>query len=165
MRKITEADKVRKFWGHVDKSQDCWTMNKTWHNRWGYPIFRFGGKGRVRACRYVYELVKGPIPVGLHIDHLCHTNDKSCSGGSACPHRRCVNPAHLEAVTPRENLRRGLSPVGINMAKTHCLRGHLLSGDNLYLYHGERNCRACRAETQRKHNAKLKRERALKRVA
>lgn len=48
-----------------------------------------------------------PIPDDLQIDHLCHTDDPGCLGGNDCPHRRCVNPAHLEPVTPQGNSLRG----------------------------------------------------------
>lgn len=47
-----------------------------------------------RAHRVYYEVFVGPIPDGLHIDHLCRVTN-------------CVNPAHLEPVTHRENLMRG----------------------------------------------------------
>jgi hypothetical protein len=50
--------------------------------------------------------VCGPIPPGLYVDHACHTTDPDCAGGPNCPHRRCVNPDHLELVTDDENRRR-----------------------------------------------------------
>ena len=59
------------------------------------------------AHRVMYELKVGPIPGGMEIDHLCHTRDLSCRAGVNCPHRRCVNPDHLEVVTKQENARRG----------------------------------------------------------
>lgn len=62
-----------------------------------------GGYGRYRgwmAHRIAYEADVGPIPAGLDIDHLCRN-------------RRCINPAHLEPVTRKENLRRG---VGVMLA-------------------------------------------------
>lgn len=84
--------------------------------------------------RVAWELARGPIPEGLHIDHLCR---------NPC----CCNPDHLEPVTPRENILR--SPVAapaLNAVKTHCPDGHELSGDNLDTYslrHGRRACREC----------------------
>ncbi len=51
--------------------------------------------------------IKGKIPNGYNIDHLCHNVDKTCMGGNLCKHRRCVNPEHLEAVTAKVNVRRG----------------------------------------------------------
>lgn len=93
--------------------------------------------GAVYAHRAVYEHLVGPIPQGKELDHLCRNP-------------RCVNPAHLEPVTRRENQRRGVSPSGKNMAKTHCLRGHALEGHNLCIVHRtngktDRRCRICHA--------------------
>lgn len=59
------------------------------------------------AHRAAYELFVGPIPDGMTIDHECHNRDRSCVGGVACLHRRCVNVVHLRACTPEENTRAG----------------------------------------------------------
>jgi hypothetical protein len=63
-------------------------------------------KGKaIGAHRLAYLLFKGSVAPGLQVDHTCHTKD--CDLAAACPHRRCVNPDHLEAVTAAENVRRG----------------------------------------------------------
>jgi len=73
----------------------------------------YGTRSAHRRCetrlahRIAYQLVVGPIPDGLVLDHLCHTRDPDCADNANCPHRRCVNPAHLEPVTRRENIARG----------------------------------------------------------
>jgi len=96
----------------------------------GYGTIYANGASRL-AHRVAYELVVGPIPDGLHIDHLC---------------RRpiCVNPAHLEAVTQRENTRRGNGATARNGRKTHCPAGHEYTDGNTYLARtGRRTCRSC----------------------
>lgn len=93
------------------------------------------------AHRYSYELLVGPIPVGLVIDHLCQV-------------RKCVNPSHLEAVTQAENLRRSPSPSTLNKAKTHCARGHEYDEVNTSFTGGQRACRACRREDTRRWRAR-----------
>ncbi|WP_409521467.1 HNH endonuclease signature motif containing protein [Novosphingobium sp.] len=89
------------------------------------------------AHRVYYRLVRGEIPSGLVLDHLCRN-------------RRCVNPSHLEAVSDRENTIRGDCPDVTRQrhrAKTHCKRGHPLFGSNLYRNpNGRRVCRACNAD-------------------
>ena len=95
----------------------------------GYGTIKHGGRNH-RAHRLIYSLVVGPIPEGLVIDHLCRN-------------KRCVNPAHLEAVTVRENTLRGVGPTAQNMAKTHCLRGHPFSDANTRWDGRGRVCREC----------------------
>jgi hypothetical protein len=91
----------------------------------------YGRLGRHYAHRYVYELCGELIPEGFKLDHLCRNT-------------YCVNPAHLEPVTHRENTLRGISAAAENAVKTHCKRGHELSGHNLLLDNrGHRQCREC----------------------
>ena len=71
----------------------------------GYAQLCFNGQ-RMYAHRAAWEADNGPCPPGLVIDHRCHNEDLTCRGGSSCPHRRCCNPRHLEAVTPRLNIAR-----------------------------------------------------------
>lgn len=117
-----------RFRSRVYKTAECWF----WLGCKGIDGYgKFSHKpGISLAHRYSYELYKGPIPAGLHIDHLCRV-------------RHCVNPDHLEAVTQQENMRRG--NVGLfQKSKTHCRKGHPYSGDNLLVYRGGRHCRACK---------------------
>jgi len=93
------------------------------------------GRRQEAAHRVSYRLYKGDIPEGLEIDHLCRV-------------RSCVNPDHLEAVTRRENVLRGVGLAAINAVKTHCKHGHLLSGPNLRInIRGskkiKRSCKKC----------------------
>jgi len=104
----------------------------------GYCRFWLNGE-RIPAHRVTYELLIGPIPQGLTIDHLCRV-------------RRCVNPWHMEPVTIGVNVKRGNSVSGINIRKTHCKRGHKLSGDNVYNWPAHpywRACRTCRRLSDR----------------
>lgn len=105
----------------------------------GYGIFtiRVEGKSKnVLAHRWAYERFIGPLGAGLVPDHKCRV-------------RSCVNPAHLEAVTQKVNVRRGVGPCAVNAAKTHCKRGHEFTPENTwYEKNGARHCRTCQYERQ-----------------
>jgi len=82
----------------------CWTWTGG-ISKHGYGKFKVNSR-TVLAHRFAWFLEHGLIPEGDGFDHLCHTQDKTCVGGTACLHRRCVNPAHLEPVSAQENVRR-----------------------------------------------------------
>ena len=127
------ADFTVRFWAKVDKSGSCWLW-KGAISADGYGNIMTGHRGKcLRAHRVAYELLVGPIPSGLTLDHLCRN-------------RACVNPRHLEAVTNKENILRGEASAAVNARKESCKRGHLLSGANLYVQpNGQRECRTCKA--------------------
>jgi hypothetical protein len=131
-------DRLRAY--SVESSSGCWLWQLKIDKN-GYGRMAVGGK-TVLAHRAAYEAFVGPIPDGLVIDHLCHTRDRSCAGAS-CVHRRCVNPDHLDVVTPGENTRRGRSLWAINARKTHCKNGHEFTSANTYVWNGGRYCRTC----------------------
>jgi hypothetical protein len=98
----------------------------------------------IGAHRLAWEIENGcPVPAGLVIDHLCHNADPACNDSVACRHRRCVNPAHMEAVTSAANVMRGKSVGPINAAKTHCAHGHEYTPENTY-YRPDRYGRICK---------------------
>lgn len=152
------GDSEANFWAKVRRgeSDECWTW--LGHvGRSGYGNF-VSSSGNL-AHRYAYELIVGPIPSGLDLDHLCHSRGQCDSPGDSCPHRRCVNPAHLEPVEHAENGRRvapevkairGSARAAQQRAKTHCPRGHEYTTENTYVSRsGSRNCRACRRDRSR----------------
>ncbi len=71
----------------------CWEWALSCSDN-GYGKAKFQ-QWQVGAHRLSYLAHVGQIPDSLHLDHLCRN-------------RRCINPAHLEPVTPRENVRRGV---------------------------------------------------------
>lgn len=85
----------------------------------GYGIIRINRKHQV-VHKVMWESVNGAIPEGMQLDHLCRNEP-------------CWNPDHLEVVTPLENTLRSKNPASANSKKTHCKRGHPLSGDNLHV--------------------------------
>jgi hypothetical protein len=114
-----------RFWPKVNKTSECWLWTAA-VSKTGYGKFGIGYRTR-GAHRVAYELIVGPIPEGLTLDHLCRTP-------------LCVNPAHLEPVPIAENIRRAFQDV------THCKRGHEYVPANTYVNaNGWRSCLACRA--------------------
>jgi len=123
------------FWDRVEKTETCWLWKgSTSDDQYG----NFQRDGRLYlAHRYAYEAKIGPIPEGLELDHLCRVP-------------RCVRPDHLEAVTPKVNQQRGMSPSGINSRKTHCAKGHEFSVQATGKRAGRRRCVECHRVRNRK---------------
>lgn len=137
----------RRFWAKVDRSGPvpdskpeiggCWLWVASCQPS-GYGQIR-RGKTTALAHRVAYELLVGPIGDGLDLDHLCRV-------------RSCVNPAHLEPVTRRENARRGLRGVLL----VACPKGHPYSDQNTYICpDGSRRCRTCHRIEMRRRNRKV----------
>lgn len=102
----------------------CWIYGGKLMNT-GYGSIHVDGVPTL-THRFSYEVHVGPIPDGLHIDHLCRV-------------RACCNPEHLEPVTQAENNRRAARKLD------HCKRGHAFDETNTYVSpDGMRQCRTCR---------------------
>jgi hypothetical protein len=110
----------------------CWIWNGS-RTPAGYGNMNLGNGKYGHAHRVTYEHHHGPIPDGLVLDHLCRV-------------RECVNPSHLEAVTERENLRRGESPAWRSHNSGVCQRGHSLADARRHPDGRVINCRTCRRE-------------------
>lgn len=128
MTAVEERTLPQRFWEKVEVRghDECWA--------WAAAKFPagYGSYSINNRTRYA----------GLVLDHTCRN-------------RACVNPAHLRAVSHRDNILADGSgaPAAANARKTHCHRGHLLAGTNLKLDNGKRQCRACRrvADLRRYH--------------
>ena len=132
-----------RFWEKVKKSDQCWVWQAGGHPR-GYGRFRAEGGALVWAHRWSYQQAYGAIPRGLGLDHLCRNPS-------------CVRPDHLEPVTQKTNVLRGVSFAADNARKSECPAGHPLGGPNLYLNPaGRRECRACRKYHQQQRRARTK---------
>lgn len=110
----------------------CWLWTGTWDSN-GYGLLTAQRDRSRLAHRNSYEYHVGPIPEGLQLDHLCRVH---------C----CVNPAHLEPVTGKVNVQRGLVPT-LSRARaalvTHCPKGHEYTKENTALRKARPGCRRC----------------------
>lgn len=125
-----------RFWPKVEKTPiGCWNWLASLNGH-GYGQFHLSNSQNIAAHIFAYRLVKGNIPKGLELDHLCRN-------------RKCVNPDHLEPVTRKENLIRGKTLVAQNLKRTHCPKGHPYSDENLTNWEkkqGKRSCKTCKNE-------------------
>jgi len=138
----TITDPQIRFWSKVEKTDYCWNW-RGHKNAYGYGDFKINEK-HLQAHRFSYELIKGKIPEGLQLDHLCRN-------------RSCVNPDHLEAVTSKVNLLRGKGLTSQNARKTHCIHGHEFTPENTYFQKRSngvvsRLCKACLRQHNRRQN-------------
>jgi len=115
-----------RFWERVQYlPSGCWEWTRQLNNK-GYGQFWIRHKAYL-CHRMAYQDLAGPIPEGLELDHLCRNT-------------KCLNPAHLEPVTHRENIRRGKAAT-----KMACKLGHDWTNPyNVYIRHtGVRWCAEC----------------------
>lgn len=151
---------AERFWRFVDRqdSGSCWKWKGS-IGRGGYGVFVFWSpKKSITGAHRVSLKVHGKeIPDGMVVDHICRN-------------RACVNPAHLRLVTPKQNSLENSNGVGaLNARKTHCPKGHLLSGSNLKKQplNGKpwRSCRICVSHQDAKYRFQRKMKKAIEREA
>jgi hypothetical protein len=141
-----------KLMSRVEVVGDCWHWT-SYVRTDGYGVFTATVDGKptpLYAHRLMHEAAIGPIPDGMDVDHRCH-DPRSCAPGKNCRHRRCVNPAHLQAVTRRTNTYRSGGVTAINKHKTHCKWGHEFTPENTAIRpQGGRTCRTCERDKVRR---------------
>jgi len=135
------ADKIA---ARIEVSENgCWIWQGALNSK-GYGSVGNGEGSSSLTHRVMYEAHVGPIPEHLQIDHLCRV-------------KACCNPAHLEAVTQQENIRRQVASV------SHCKKGHEYTAESMYTHRRSngattRECREC-------HRERMKEWRAAKKLA
>lgn len=133
---------IERFWSKVNKTDRCWIW-MAHRDKCGYGQVsigqRLGEYNNFRAHRLAYELIVGPIPDGLTLDHLCLNT-------------ACVNPVHLEPVTRAENSRR--SSLLRVPPPPKPIRHGTHAGYAMHRYRGHTPCDDCRRA-----NAAYERER------
>lgn len=111
----------------------CWEWQGTLDSAgYGRKKFRMNGAIHHGIYRVSYAVFNGDITKGMEVDHKCRN-------------RKCFNPDHLRLTTKRENILCGENNAAVNARKTHCIRGHSLTGDDVFVdKKNGRHCNACR---------------------
>ena len=142
--KLTQ-DEAARFWSYVDlppSADECWNWRGA-ARPLGYGMFGLRGEA-YGTHRISYTLARGPIPDGLVLDHLCRNP-------------RCINPAHLEPVTQRENVLRGDARL-TKSPDERCPKGHEPNWMQVQKHGPDRPktrvCRGCFNERARRRTAR-----------
>lgn len=132
MPTLAPAPLRERFESRVERQASCWIWTGATSDTGYGTIVDDSGTPRL-AHRVSYEMHIGPIPDGLVIDHLCRV-------------RNCVNPRHLEPVTHRENVLRGVAPAVVTHRTKRCKRNHEITPANSYVRPDGKGvlCRTCR---------------------
>lgn len=126
---------IPRFMAKVNQTSACWLWT-AWLDKNGYGKFWLAGRN-AGAHRVAHQLFIGPIPPGYEVDHLCFV-------------RSCVNPEHLEAVTPSENVRRMvLRRTPYQHKRDRCPNGHEYDTENTSVTPTGRACKTCKADANR----------------
>jgi hypothetical protein len=126
-------------WYVPEPNTGCWLWNrKALKGKRG----EYGSALGMNAHRAAFLLMRGAIPPGLVVDHLCRQTF-------------CVNPDHLRLTSNRENVLSGSGHTAMNSRKTHCIRGHELTADNTRPSGTGRRCRKCENLWQRQRRSSL----------
>jgi hypothetical protein len=136
-----EQTPLDRFWKNVQKTAGCWVwQGAVSPSGYGYfNVVERQAKRNFRVHRWAYRTLVGPIPEGMQLHHTCKN-------------KRCVNPEHLQLVTPRQHIELDEAVLsGINARKTECIHGHPFDEENTYysLRDGRvvRGCRTCRRDS------------------
>lgn len=139
----------------VGRINECWEWTGRLNSK-GYGVFTVGSSTAYSAHKWLWELLFGPVPEGMVLDHMCH-NKTDCNLGKHCPHRRCGNPFHLRVTTPKENTQASPNYLG---RRTECKWGHPYVEGSYYMGKVGRICYVCQLMRSAIQNESRKVERA-----
>lgn len=133
---LTDAQRLwRRFYRDAN---GCWIWTGATTNGYGRVGMSDPRRRTVLAHRAMYELIVGPIPDGMTLDHLCEVT-------------LCINPMHLEPCAPKDNtLRSTRNPLMVAYRNRTCTKGHPISGDNRMKHGTKYECRTCVNARRRK---------------
>ena len=137
------------FWNKVLKTETCWLWKGSLNQ--GYGRLSIEARTRLhhlRAHRVAYSLLVRPPLDSEQLDHLCRV-------------RGCVNPAHLEVVSGKENVLRVIGITAQNARKLLCSRGHPFDEENTYKTKLGRHCKEC---IRLHHGRQMQKRKTIRRV-